>query len=241
MGQQFAKTPGPNDIVVLQQGGGHNCQCGPPTFDVHQVANDLRILNMGIAVEEIQLKLNGFATEMQARCRNPICYIYPGLVVGLIITIFFQTSFLWTKDETIEIFRMTGGLWVFLCIIPGLIKMWKARTMLMTFSKEYFQDWISRGLLVDVTYFPGAKHAQPSLTLHLPPPPQNVVGAAVVIPATAVVVPPTTSGVSGVGVVGGGKDGSSGLVSGVPTPVPVPAANNGTNQVVPIQSLSPGV
>ena len=54
-----------------------------------------------------------------------------------------------------------------------------------------------------------------------------MVGTAVVIPVTAVAV------------VGDGKgeDSSSGVVSGVPAPVPVLAANNSSNQVVPIQSI----
>ena len=116
---------------------------------------------------------------------------------------------------------------VLLCLIPGLVKMCKERTKLMEFSVEYWQDWVSRGLLVGVTYFPGSKHAQPSLTLHLPEAPPHVVGTAVVIPVTAVAV------------VGDGKgeDSSSGVVSGVPAPVPVLAANNSSNQVVPIQSI----
>jgi hypothetical protein len=209
MGQQFAKKPGPNDVVIVQQIP-DRC-CGFPPFDVNTVANDIRILNMGITVPEIQHKFEGFNTEMQTRFRHPFCFIYPGLLVGLALLIFFQTS-----------------------LIPGLVKMCKEKTKLMEFSVEYWQDWVSSGLLVGVTYFPGSKHAQPSLTLHLPEVPPRVVGTAVVIPVTTVAEPPTVGSVVGDGK---GEDSSSGVVSGVPVPVPVLAANNGPNQVVPIQSM----
>ena len=232
MGQQFAKKPGPNDVVIVQQIP-DRC-CGFPPFDVNTVANDIRILNMGITVPEIQHKFEGFNTEMQTRFRHPFCFIYPGLLVGLALLIFFQTSFLWTKDYTMQIFRYSGGFVVLLSLIPGLVKMCKEKTKLMEFSVEYWQDWVSSGLLVGVTYFPGSKHAQPSLTLHLPEVPPRVVGTAVVIPVTTVAEPPTVGSVVGDGK---GEDSSSGVVSDVPVPVPVLAANNGPNQVVPIQSM----
>lgn len=68
----------------------------------------------------------------------------------------------------LDILRYMGGLIVILFIIPGICCLARQRKRMQEMVTEFFADWVQRGIITRVSYFPGAKHSQARLTLHLP-------------------------------------------------------------------------
>jgi hypothetical protein len=69
----------------------------------------------------------------------------------------------------LDILRYMGGGVVFIFLIPALCCMCEQRKRKQQMIVEFFADWVRRGIVVRVSYFPGSKHAQARLTLYLPP------------------------------------------------------------------------
>ena len=90
--------------------------------------------------------------------------------------------------SVLDILRYMGGLVVFIFMIPGFFMMCKKRKEAQAMIEGLFQDWVSDGTLVKVTYYPGSKHAQPQVVLTVPPEQLPVV-ATVVIQGSEPIVP----------------------------------------------------
>ena len=52
MGQVHPR--GPNVVRLSQRGAGHNCECGAPYFDEHEIASDVRLRQLFPGQEIIQ-------------------------------------------------------------------------------------------------------------------------------------------------------------------------------------------
>ena len=85
----FPPPVGPNDITVLQYGGGFQCDCGPPRYNITDVISDNRLVAR-VTQSEIQQKFESLNVEIKKKIKNPHRYILPGLGVGLICMAIFQ-------------------------------------------------------------------------------------------------------------------------------------------------------
>ena len=85
----FPPPVGPNDITVLQYGGGFQCDCGPPRYNITDVTSDNRLVGR-VTQSEIQQKFESLNVEIKKKIKNPLRYILPGLGVGLICMAIFQ-------------------------------------------------------------------------------------------------------------------------------------------------------
>lgn len=74
----------------------------------------------------------------------------------------------------LDILRYMGGLIVFLFVAPGIYCLCIQRSKKIRIVKDFFADWVQRGIVQRVSYFPGSKHMQARVTLHLPPMNTNV-------------------------------------------------------------------
>ena len=88
MGNHFPTAAGPNCIVLLQQGGGANGDCGPARFEADHAAADNRLLAR-VAPDEVREKITALNSEMR-KFRNPCCFILPPLVLGLLVMVVIQ-------------------------------------------------------------------------------------------------------------------------------------------------------
>lgn len=73
------------------------------------------------------------------------------------------------KPSALDILRYMGGGVMLFFMVPGLYVFFHQRSAQIRKISNFFSDWMQRGIVQRVVYFPGSKHAQPRLTLHLPP------------------------------------------------------------------------
>jgi hypothetical protein len=86
---QFPSPAGPNDVVILQYGGGQQCDCGPARFEPSQVAADNRLLSRGVSPEEVRAKFQDLSAKLR-KFRNPLVFILLPLFIGLVLTFVLQ-------------------------------------------------------------------------------------------------------------------------------------------------------
>ena len=71
---------GPNVVKLTQRGGGHNCECGRPDFDEHEIASDARLTQL-VPPQEIVQMVQTANSVMKKVYKN----ILPAMVVMMII------------------------------------------------------------------------------------------------------------------------------------------------------------
>ena len=69
----------------------------------------------------------------------------------------------------LEILRYMGGGVVLPFVVPGIYCLCRQRSRKIRVVINFFEDWVQRGIVQRVSFFPGSKHTQGRLTLHLPP------------------------------------------------------------------------
>jgi len=202
MGNLVPPRQGPQDIVVLQHGLGFHCDCGPPRFVAESAANDQRLLARKTQ-QDVRAKFEAL-NDRAKTIKAPIYILLPWLITGLAAMVLFQVlPVMQNKGEKhhdggwrnnthsrgdkeddppsiLDVLRYMGGIVTLIIMIPGFVIMCRKRKEAQTMVEEFFQDWVSDGTLVKVTYYPGTKHAQPRVILTVP------AGQLIVQQATAV-------------------------------------------------------
>lgn len=79
MGQVHPR--GPDVVRLSQRGGGHNCECGAPYFDEHEIASDVRLLQI-FPQQEIVGRVQAANTAMKKVYKNIIPLIIFMIVFG---------------------------------------------------------------------------------------------------------------------------------------------------------------
>ena len=88
MGQ--AHPRGPNVVRLSQRGGGHNCECGAPYFDEHEIASDTRLLQLFPQQEVIQT-VQAANTAMKKVYKNILPFlIFIIILASVVPTVLFR-------------------------------------------------------------------------------------------------------------------------------------------------------
>ena len=210
---QYRVPEGAHVLMYFEEGGGQNCNCGPPTF--RAPIYDPRFLAAGISEGEFSSKMALLNERLRQTYSSPI----PRALALLGIMIACQVARSYSSSVTTALYALMFFSVIF--FIWFTLRQAEARRAQI---QSFFGDWTLRG--VSTQYQPAGKHRRGTIYFLLPsqPMPFGRTAASFAVPM-ATAVPLGAMGVPAAG--------------GPPVAVPIGQPGSGGQQGVPVASMAP--